>query len=73
MVSRDSVRQRGQTASGANGPDVAAGKFERYLGAITPVYARDPRGCEARGREGEGSPRTKKAEAMYFFSESHMR
>lgn len=73
MSSRHSVRHRVHVASGSNGPDADAGKFERYMREITPVYARDARGRQAPAREGEGSLRAQKTEAMYFFSESHMR
>ncbi len=73
MGSRHSVRHRVHAACGSNGPAAAAGKFERYMREITPVYARDAQARQAPAREGEGSLHAKKTEAMYFFSESHMR
>ena len=73
MGSRDFIRQRVHAAPGSNRADAAAGRFERYLHEITPVYARGAQGRRAPARAGEGSLRAKKTEAMYFFSESHMR
>ncbi|MGP0103887.1 hypothetical protein, partial [Rhodoblastus sp.] len=56
------------------GPNVT-GQFEDYMREITPTYARDSRrpGAAAKPQEREKLFRAQDREAMYFFSETHMR
>ncbi len=50
-------------------------QFEKYMQEITPAYARDARDRQAQARphDREKRFRVQDREAMYFFSESHMR
>ncbi len=74
MGSQNPVRRRVAAESWPNGPNVA-GQFVDYMREITPTYARDAqrRAATTRSQEREKLYRAHDREAMYFFSESHMR
>ena len=75
MGSQHGVRRRGAEESRRNEPDALTGQFEKYMREITPAYARDAEEGRARRRphDREKQFRLQDREAMYFFSESHMR
>jgi hypothetical protein len=75
MGSQHPVRQRVTLESWLIGPNAVAGHFDEYMRGITPTYARGSQGRRAatRPQEREKMFRAQDHEAMYFFSESHMR
>ena len=75
MGSQYAVRRRDGAESRRNGPDALTGEFEKYMREITPAYPRDAEEGRAQRRphDREKQFRVHDREAMYFFSESHMR
>ena len=75
MGSQKAVGRRGAAGDRLIGSNAVVGQFEKYMREITPVYAHDARErhTPARSHDRERQFRVQDREAMYFFSESHMR
>lgn len=75
MGSQNPDRRRVAADSRPFGPNVFPVHFEDYMREITPTYASDSqrRGARAWPQERAELFRAHDHEAMYFFSESHMR